>query len=49
MELVKFMAENNVLASAITPSQIRFVTHRDVSRAQCETALSTVKSFYTRK
>jgi len=49
MELVKFMAENNVLASAISPSQIRFVTHRDVSREQCETALATAKSFYTRK
>jgi threonine aldolase len=49
MELIKFLAEHNVLASAISPSQIRFVTHRDVSRAQCETALTTVKSFYTRK
>jgi threonine aldolase len=48
MELVKFLAEHNVLASAITPSQIRFVTHRDVSRAQCETALRVVESFYKR-
>ena len=48
MELVKFLAEHNVLASAISPSQIRFVTHRDVSRAQCETALGAVESFYKR-
>jgi threonine aldolase len=48
MELVKFLAEHNVLASAISPSQIRFVTHRDVSRAQCETALGVVESFYKR-
>ena len=48
MELVKFLAEHNVLASAISPSQIRFVTHRDVSRTQCETALGVVESFYKR-
>jgi threonine aldolase len=48
MEFVKFLAERNVLASAISPSQIRFVTHRDVSRAQCETALHAVESFYKR-
>ena len=48
MELVKFLAEHHVLASAISPSQIRFVTHRDVSRQQCETALHAVESFYKR-
>jgi threonine aldolase len=48
MELVKFLAEHNVLASAISPSQIRFVTHRDVSRAQCEAALRAVEGFYKR-
>ena len=49
MEIVKFLAEHNVLASAITPSQIRFVPHRDVSRAQCETALHAVENFNKRK
>lgn len=48
MELVKFLAEHDVLASAISPSQIRFVTHRDVSRTQCETALQVMESFYKR-
>jgi threonine aldolase len=47
-ELVKFLAEHDVLASAISPSQIRFVTHRDVSRAQCEAALRAVEGFYKR-
>ena len=34
--LVARMKEQGVLASALGPHRIRFVTHRDVSRAQCE-------------
>ena len=47
MELVKFLGERNVLSSAISPSQIRFVTHRDVSREQCESALSVTEQFFS--
>jgi threonine aldolase len=46
MELVKFLAERNVLASAIAPDQIRFVTHRDVSREQCLEALAATNEFF---
>ena len=46
MDLVRFLAERNVLASAIAPHQIRFVTHRDVNRAQCEQALAATAEFF---
>jgi threonine aldolase len=45
-ELVRFLGERNVLASAITQDQIRFVTHRDVSREQCEQALTATTEFF---
>jgi threonine aldolase len=48
MELVKFLGERSVLSSAISPSQIRFVTHRDVSREQCESALAATQQFFSR-
>jgi threonine aldolase len=48
MELVKSLAERNVLASAIGPNQIRFVTHRDVSREQCEVAIRATENFFGR-
>ena len=36
------LAEKNVLAAGINAEQMRFVTHMDVSRADCETALEAV-------
>ena len=48
MDLVKYLAERNVLASAIGPNQIRFVTHRDVSRDQCRQALQVTQDFFSR-
>ncbi|MEZ5351732.1 MAG: GntG family PLP-dependent aldolase [Bryobacteraceae bacterium] len=33
------LKERGVLANAVSPTRMRFVTHYDVSRAQCETAL----------
>lgn len=48
MDLVQYLAERNVLASAIGPNQVRLVTHRDVSRAQCETALAATQKFFER-
>jgi threonine aldolase len=47
MDLVKYLGERNVLASAIGPSQIRFVTHRDVSRDQCQQALQATEDFFS--
>lgn len=35
-ELVRRLAERNILASAIGGQRIRFVTHKDVSHAECE-------------
>ncbi len=37
------LAEYSVLASGISPQQIRFVTHRDVNRAGCERALHAMR------
>jgi threonine aldolase len=48
MDLVKHLAERNVLASAISSTQIRFVTHRDVSREQCQQALQATRDFFSR-
>lgn len=38
------LAEHNVLAAGINPEQMRFVTHMDVSRTGCETALDAIRS-----
>ena len=45
-ELVANLKKENILASALGPSQVRFVTHRDVSRSQCETALAATQQFF---
>jgi threonine aldolase len=38
------LAAKNVLAAGINPEQMRFVTHMDVSRADCEAALEAVRA-----
>jgi threonine aldolase len=38
------LATKNVLAAGINPEQMRFVTHMDVSRADCEAALEAIKA-----
>jgi threonine aldolase len=37
------LAERNVLAAGIDPENMRFVTHMDVSRDHCETALEAIR------
>ena len=37
------LGEYSVLASGISPQQVRFVTHRDVTRAGCERALAAMR------
>ncbi len=41
-ELSRKLAERNVLANGVGPQLIRFVTHLDVSREQCEQALEVI-------
>ena len=43
-ELSRKLAERNVMANGVTPQLIRFVTHLDVSREQCDQALEAVAS-----
>ncbi len=43
-EMSKQLREHGVLANGVGPQAIRFVTHLDVSRAQCEQALGIVAS-----
>lgn len=43
-EMAKRMAENNVLCSGVNPKIMRFVTHRDVTRRDCEHALAAVEA-----
>jgi len=38
------LAQRNVLANGVSPPIIRFVTHLDVSREQCEQALDVIAS-----
>jgi threonine aldolase len=38
------LKENGVLANGISATEMRMVTHKDVSRSDCETALSIVKT-----
>src|SRR6185437_14400202 len=42
-EFSRKLAEHNVLAAGIDPDNMRFVTHMDVSREDCEAALSTIQ------
>lgn len=41
------LAEYGVLASAATPSEIRFVTHRHVSEADVDRAIVVFRDIYT--
>ena len=41
--LVRSLRDNDVLASAIGPHTVRFVTHYDVTRGDCERAASVLK------
>ena len=43
------LAARNVLASGINPEQMRFVTHMDVSHADCEAALQAVEAICNAK
>jgi len=43
-DLTRKLAEKNILASAIGPSRVRFVTHMDVDRAACEQALEAMRT-----
>jgi threonine aldolase len=38
------LAERNVLAAGIDPENMRFVTHMDVSRSDCEQALAEIRA-----
>jgi threonine aldolase len=42
-ELSAKLKEQGVLANGINAKELRMVTHKDVSREDCETALSMVK------
>ena len=42
-EFSRKLAEHNVLAAGIDPDNMRFVTHLDVSREDCEAALSAIQ------
>jgi threonine aldolase len=42
-ELIRRLAEQNVLASEVTPESMRMLTHRDVDRAQCELAIAAFR------
>ena len=42
-EFSRKLAERNVLAAGIDPENMRFVTHMDVSREDCETALQAIQ------
>jgi len=46
-EVLRRLAEQNILASAIGASQIRFVTHMDVERAACEAALRALQQIFS--
>jgi threonine aldolase len=45
--LVARLKESGVLAVAIAADKVRFVTHRDVSRAQTDQAIVTLKSLFS--
>jgi len=42
-EFTQKLAQRNVLAGGVTPEAVRFVTHYDVARADCERALEVVR------
>jgi threonine aldolase len=41
-ELVARLKSRNILASTLGPEMVRLVTHRDVNRADCETAAAAL-------
>jgi threonine aldolase len=45
-DVTRKLAEKNVLASAIGPSHVRFVTHMDVDRAACALALDAMRAIF---
>ena len=48
-EFSRKLAERNVLAAGIDPENMRFVTHMDVSRQDCETALDAIRKICSTK
>jgi threonine aldolase len=46
VEVTKRLLDHEVLASAIGPKHIRFVTHMDVDRADCERALAGMREIF---
>jgi threonine aldolase len=48
-EFSRKLAERNVLAAGIDPENMRFVTHMDVSRQDCEAALEAIREICNRK
>jgi len=47
-ELSRRLAERNVLANGVGPDAMRIVTHMDVDRAACATALDTIRTICSR-
>lgn len=43
--LVEHLRQHSVLALAVSPSRVRFVTHRDLERADVDRALQAIQSF----
>lgn len=48
-EFTAKLGERGVLAGAVNPEKVRFVTHMDVGKAGCERALDVVRKICTRK
>jgi threonine aldolase len=46
-EFVAALKERGVLANSVNENSVRFVTHYDVSREQCETALAAAADVYS--
>jgi threonine aldolase len=46
-EFVTALKERGVLANSVNENSVRFVTHYDVSREQCETALAATADVYS--
>jgi threonine aldolase len=46
-DVTKRLAERQILASGIGPKHIRFVTHMDVSRSDCEQALAAMQEIFS--
>ena len=47
-ELSRRLKERGVLANSVAPRRFRMVTHADVTREQCETAVEAVRDVLTR-